>query len=55
MNTFEANTLLEVQGKVERGERVSDWEKQLVLNVLKRSNTPIPKYLLDAAKKQGFE
>ena len=54
LNTYERDTLAEIKARVLRKEPVSDREKQLVLDLLKREGLPIKAAVVRAAAKDGF-
>ena len=55
MNTFERDTIAEIRARVTRGLAVADWEKQLVLNILRREGTPVPAEVIRRATASGFD
>ena len=54
MNAFEKDTLNEIKAKLKNRQPVSNWEKQLVLDMIRRNDVSISKATRDGAIKQGF-
>ena len=54
MNTFERDTIAEIKARVQNRQPVADWEKQMVLDLLKREGLAIREDVLRAAKNSGF-
>ena len=54
INTFERDTIAEIKARVMARQPVADWEKQMVLNLLRREGGVVRKEVLERAKNSGF-
>lgn len=54
LNTFEMDTIAEIKARVVNKQHVSDWEKQLVLDLLRREGRGIRADVLERARNSGF-
>lgn len=54
MNTFERDTIAEIKARVLARKPVADWEKQMVLDLLKREGLAVRADVIRAAKNSGF-
>lgn len=54
LNTWERDTLAEIKSRVLRGEHVSQLEKQMVLNLLKRERLVVRAEVVARAAAEGF-
>jgi hypothetical protein len=54
LNTFERDTLAEIKARVLARKPVADWEKQMVLDLLRREGGGMTVAARAAAEKQGF-
>jgi hypothetical protein len=54
INTFERDTLAEIKARVLAKQPVADWEKQLVLDLLRREGEVVPAAILARARNSGF-
>lgn len=55
MNSFERDTVVEIKARVQAGRPVADWEKQLVLNLLRREGCVVRQEVVERARAQGFD
>lgn len=55
LNTWERDTLAEIKGRVLRGEKVSQREKQLVLDLLKREQLAVNAAVIKRAANEGLD
>lgn len=54
LNTWEKDTLAEIKGRVLRGEKVSQREKQMVLDLLKREGLAVRAAVVERAANEGL-
>jgi len=54
INTFERDTIAEIKARVLAKQPVADWEKQMVLDLLRCEGGGMPAAAKAAAEKQGF-
>ncbi len=54
LNTFERDTIAEIKARVLARKPVADWEKQMVLDLLRREGGGMTAAARAAAEKQGF-
>ena len=54
LNDFEMNTIREIKARVLAKQPVAGWEKQMLLDLLKREGRGMSKASVDAARTQGF-
>jgi hypothetical protein len=54
LNTFERDTIAEIKARVLAKQPVADWEKQMLLDLLKREGRGMSAAAVAAAQKQGF-
>lgn len=54
LNTFEMDTIAEIKARVLAKLPVADWEKQLILDLLRREGRVVNAAVLDRAKNSGF-
>ncbi len=55
LNTFEMDTIAEIKARVLAKQAVADWEKQMLLDLLKREGRGMSAAAVAAAQKQGFD
>lgn len=55
MNSFERDTVAEIKARARAGRPVADWEKQLVLNLLRREGGVVRREVVERARAQGFD
>jgi hypothetical protein len=54
LNTWEMDTIREIKARVVRKQPVADWEKQLVLDLLRREGEVVRQDVIDRARNSGF-
>ena len=54
LNTYERDTLEEIKGRVLRGETISQREKQMVLDLLKREQLAVNAAVVQRAANEGL-
>lgn len=54
MNTFERDTLAEIKARVRTGQPVARWEKQMVLDLLRREGVALTPLAYANAVKEGL-
>ena len=54
INTFERDTIAEIKARVKAKQPVADWEKQLVLDLLRREGCGVRADVLERARNSGF-
>jgi hypothetical protein len=54
LNTFEMDTINEIKARVLAKQPVAAWEKQMLLDLLKREGRGMSVAAIAAAQKQGF-
>jgi hypothetical protein len=54
LNTFERDTLAEIKARVMARKPVADWEKQMVLDLLKREQLAVDPRVIARAAADGF-
>ena len=54
LNTFEMDTIAEIKARVLAKRPVADWEKQLILDLLRREGRGVNAAVLERAKNSGF-
>lgn len=54
INTFERDTIAEIKARALARQPVADWEKQLVLDLLRREGEIVPVAVLEHARNSGF-
>ena len=55
LNSFEIDTIREIKARVSAGQPVANWEKQLVLDLLRREGLPLTQQALNNARAGGFD
>lgn len=55
LNTFEIDTIREVRALVLAKQPVPQWQKQMLLDLLKREGLGLTPYAIANALKQGFD
>lgn len=55
LNTFERDTLAEIKARALAKQPVADWEKQLVLDLLRREGGRVDAGVLERARNSGFD
>ena len=55
LNEFETNTIREIKARVAAGQPVTDWEKQMVLDLLRREGVTLPQSAINNAQARGFD
>lgn len=54
LNTFERDTIAEIKARAVNKQPVADWEKQMLLNLIRREGGFMSQAALEGARKQGF-
>ena len=54
LNTYEMDTIAEIKARVLAKQPVSDREKQLVLDLLRREGRAVRQEVIDRARNSGF-
>ena len=54
MTEFEQNTIAEIKARLKAGQFIAAWEKQLVLDVIRRMDGVMHPAVLEAARAEGF-
>lgn len=54
LNTFERDTIAEIKARVVNKQHVADWEKQLVLDLLRREGQAVRPEVIERARNSGF-
>lgn len=54
LNTFEMDTIREIKARVVNKQPVADWEKQMLLDLLKREGVALTPQAIHNALKEGF-
>lgn len=54
LNSFERDTIAEIRARALARQPVADWEKQLVLDLLRREGEAVPQAVLERARASGF-
>ena len=54
LNTFERDTLAEIKARVMAKQPVADWEKQMVLDLLRREGAQVDTRVIERARNSGF-
>ena len=54
LNTFEMDTIAEIKARVVNKQHVADWEKQLVLDLLRREGLAVRAEVVQRAANSGF-
>ena len=54
LNTFERDTLEEIKARVMAKQPVADWEKQMVLDLLRREGRQVDRRVIERARNSGF-
>ena len=54
LNTFERDTIAEIKARVMAKQPVADWEKQMVLDLLKREALAVDPRVVARARADGF-
>ena len=54
LNTFERDTLAEIKARVMAKQPVADWEKQMVLDLLRREGRQVDRRVIERARNSGF-
>lgn len=54
LNTFERDTIAEIKARVANKQHVADWEKQMVLDLLRREGGVVRKEVVERARNSGF-
>lgn len=54
MNTFERDTLAEIKARVKAGQPVARWEKQMILDLLRREGVALTPLAHANACKEGL-
>ena len=55
LNAYEKDTLAEIKARVLANQPVSAYEKQLVLDLYRRSRQPVAAAVLQLAARKGFD
>ena len=54
LNTFEMDTIREIKARVANKQPVADWEKQMVLDLLRREGGVVRADVVERARNSGF-
>lgn len=54
LNSFERDTIAEIKARVLAKKPVADWEKQMLLDLLRREGRGMSSAAIAAAQRQGF-
>ena len=54
LNTFERDTLEEIKARVMAKQPVAGWEKQMVLDLLRREGRQVDRRVIERARNSGF-
>jgi hypothetical protein len=54
LNSFERDTIAEIKARVLAKKPVADWEKQMLLDLLRREGQGMSSAAIAAAQRQGF-
>lgn len=54
LNTFEMDTIREIKARVMNKQPVADWEKQMLLDLLRREGVALTPKAIHNALRQGF-
>lgn len=54
LNSFEMDTIREIKARVINKQPVADWEKQMLLDLLKREGVALNPQAIHNALKEGF-
>lgn len=55
LNTFEMDTIREVKARLKNRQPVAHWEKQLILNLLRREGVALTPFAYANAVKEGLD
>ena len=54
LNSFEQDTIREIKARVLNRQPVADWEKQLVLDLVRREGSKVDPRVIESARNSGF-
>ena len=54
LNSFEQDTIREIKARVLNRQPVADWEKQLVLDLVRREGAKVDPRVIERARNSGF-
>jgi hypothetical protein len=54
LNTFEMDTIREIKARAANKQPVANWEKQMLLNLIRREGGFMSKAAIENARKAGF-
>lgn len=54
LNTFERDTLVEIKARVMAKQPVADWERQIILDLLRREGAQVDPQVIERARNSGF-
>jgi hypothetical protein len=54
MTSFERDTIAEIKARMKAGQPIAAWEKQMVLDILRREGGVMPHAAKENAAREGF-